>query len=269
MTTTIYHNPQCGTSRNTLALIRNAGIEPKVVEYLVHPPSRETLTGLIARAGMTVREALREKGTPYAELGLDDPMLSDDQLIDAMLAHPILINRPFVETELGVRLCRPSDEGGRRSRYRRDGKAGALTPVRTAQARRAGRYRALLFSQRCCTCVGYRPLDCIAWSLTRTAGARRSDMNKKILGAVLGVAVLAASSAASAHVDLAVGIGVPGYYAAPQPVYVAPPPPVAVAYGYGYDDGGWRAREWRERRERHWRHEARREERWRERHGWD
>jgi len=101
MTTTIYHNPQCGTSRNTLALIRNAGIEPKVVEYLVHPPSRETLTGLIARAGMTVREALREKGTPYAELGLDDPMLSDDQLIDAMLAHPILINRPFVETELG------------------------------------------------------------------------------------------------------------------------------------------------------------------------
>jgi arsenate reductase len=109
MTTTIYHNPQCGTSRNTLALIRNAGIEPKVVEYLVHPPSRETLTGLIARAGMTVREALREKGTPYAELGLDDPMLSDDQLIDAMLAHPILINRPVVETELGVRLCRPSE----------------------------------------------------------------------------------------------------------------------------------------------------------------
>jgi arsenate reductase len=107
--TTIFHNPQCGTSRNTLALIRNAGIEPKIVEYLVTPPSRETLKGLIERAGLTVRAALREKGTPYAELGLGNAELTDDQLIDAMLAHPILINRPFVETPLGVRLCRPSE----------------------------------------------------------------------------------------------------------------------------------------------------------------
>ncbi|GGD87679.1 arsenate reductase (glutaredoxin) [Caballeronia grimmiae] len=109
MTVTIYHNPQCGTSRNTLALIRNAGIEPNVVEYLTHPPSRETLTTLIARAGLSVRDALREKGTPYAELGLGDPALTDDQLIDAMLAHPILINRPFVDTPVGARLCRPSE----------------------------------------------------------------------------------------------------------------------------------------------------------------
>ncbi|MFM0052700.1 arsenate reductase (glutaredoxin) [Caballeronia grimmiae] len=109
MTVTIYHNPQCGTSRNTLALIRNAGIEPNVVEYLTHPPSRETLTALIARAGLSVRDALREKGTPYAELGLGDPSLTDDQLIDAMLAHPILINRPFVDTPVGARLCRPSE----------------------------------------------------------------------------------------------------------------------------------------------------------------
>ncbi|KIG05331.1 arsenate reductase (glutaredoxin) [Caballeronia concitans] len=109
MTVTIYHNPKCGTSRNTLALIRNAGIEPNVVEYLTHPPSRETLTALIARAGLSVRDALREKGTPYAELGLGDPALTDDQLIDAMLAHPILINRPFVDTPIGARLCRPSE----------------------------------------------------------------------------------------------------------------------------------------------------------------
>jgi arsenate reductase (glutaredoxin) len=109
MTVTIYHNPKCGTSRNTLALIRNAGIEPNVVEYLTHPPGRETLVALIARAGISVREALREKGTPYAELGLDDPSLTDDQLIDAMLAHPILINRPFVDTPKGARLCRPSE----------------------------------------------------------------------------------------------------------------------------------------------------------------
>lgn len=109
MTVTIYHNPQCGTSRNTLALIRNAGIEPVVIEYLTHPPGRETLVALIARAGLSVREALREKGTPYAELGLDDASLTDDQLVDAMLAHPILINRPFVETPKGARLCRPSE----------------------------------------------------------------------------------------------------------------------------------------------------------------
>lgn len=109
MSVTIYHNPDCGTSRNTLAMIRNAGIEPEVIEYLKMPPDRETLKGLIARAGLTVRSALREKGTPYAELGLGDTSLSDEQLLDAMMQHPILINRPFVVTPLGVRLCRPSE----------------------------------------------------------------------------------------------------------------------------------------------------------------
>ncbi|ABF07215.1 arsenate reductase (glutaredoxin) [Cupriavidus metallidurans] len=109
MTVTIYHNPACGTSRNTLAMIRNAGIEPIVVEYLNMPPDRQTLQSMIRAAGLSVREAIREKGTPYAELGLGDPALTDDQLLDAMLAHPILINRPFVITELGVRLCRPSE----------------------------------------------------------------------------------------------------------------------------------------------------------------
>lgn len=106
---TIFHNPQCGTSRNTLALIRNAGIEPKVVLYLETPPDRETLTRLITQTGQPVRALLREKGTPYAELGLADPRLSDAQLVDAMLAHPILINRPLVVTPLGTRLCRPSE----------------------------------------------------------------------------------------------------------------------------------------------------------------
>ncbi|GAA0838706.1 arsenate reductase (glutaredoxin) [Cupriavidus pauculus] len=109
MTVTIYHNPACGTSRNTLAMIRNAGIEPIVIEYLSAPPDRPTLQALIRDAGLTVREAIREKGTPYAELGLGDPALDDEALLDAMLAHPILINRPFVVTELGVRLCRPSE----------------------------------------------------------------------------------------------------------------------------------------------------------------
>ena len=109
MDITIYHNPNCGTSRNTLALIRNAGIEPRIVEYVKNPPTREELKDMIAKAGLTVREALREKGTPYAELGLDDPALSDDALLDAMLAHPILINRPFVVTPQGARLCRPSE----------------------------------------------------------------------------------------------------------------------------------------------------------------
>jgi arsenate reductase (glutaredoxin) len=106
---TIYHNPACGTSRNTLALIRNTGVEPQVVEYLKYPPGRDVLADLIARAGLTVREAIREKGTPYAELGLDDPALLDDELLAAMLTHPILINRPFVVTPNGVRLCRPSE----------------------------------------------------------------------------------------------------------------------------------------------------------------
>ena len=105
----IYHNPECGTSRNTLAMIRNAGIEPHVVEYLKTPPSRALLESLIARAGMTPRALLREKGTPFAELGLDDDSLSDAALIDAMMAHPILINRPLVVSPLGVKLCRPSE----------------------------------------------------------------------------------------------------------------------------------------------------------------
>ncbi len=105
----IYHNPECGTSRNTLALIRNAGIEPHVVEYLKTPPARDLLAQLIVRAGITPRELLREKGTPYAELGLADPALDDSALIDAMMAHPILINRPLVVSPLGVRLCRPSE----------------------------------------------------------------------------------------------------------------------------------------------------------------
>lgn len=106
----IYHNPECGTSRNALAMIRNAGIEPHVVEYLKTPPSRALLESLIERAGMAPRALLREKGTPYAELGLGNPDLTDAQLIDAMMAHPILINRPLVVSPLGVKLCRPSEE---------------------------------------------------------------------------------------------------------------------------------------------------------------
>jgi arsenate reductase len=109
MDVTIYHNPRCGTSRNTLALIRHAGIEPQVIEYLETPPSREELAAMIRDAGLTVREAIREKETPYADLGLDDPALSDDQLLAAMLEHPILINRPFVITPMGTRLARPSE----------------------------------------------------------------------------------------------------------------------------------------------------------------
>jgi len=105
----IYHNPECGTSRNTLAMIRNAGIEPHVVEYLKTPPSRAMLLQLIERAGISPRALLREKGTPYGELGLGDPALSDETLVDAMMAHPILINRPLVVTPLGVKLCRPSE----------------------------------------------------------------------------------------------------------------------------------------------------------------
>ena len=105
----IYHNPECGTSRNTLAMIRNAGIEPHVIEYLKTPPARALLVELIDRAGMTPRELLRVKGTPYAELGLGDTSLSDDALVDAMMAHPILINRPLVVSPLGVKLCRPSE----------------------------------------------------------------------------------------------------------------------------------------------------------------
>jgi arsenate reductase len=109
MTITIYHNPDCGTSRNTLAMIRQSGEEPEVIEYLKTPPTRARLTELIAAMGITPRELLREKGTPYADLGLDDPKWSDDQLLDFMMAHPILINRPIVVTPLGVRLCRPSE----------------------------------------------------------------------------------------------------------------------------------------------------------------
>jgi arsenate reductase len=105
----IYHNPDCGTSRNTLAMIRNAGIEPHVVEYLKTPPSRRLLEQLVVRMSISVRELVREKGTPYEELGLSDPALTDDQLLDAMMQHPILINRPIVVSPLGVRLCRPSE----------------------------------------------------------------------------------------------------------------------------------------------------------------
>jgi arsenate reductase len=105
----IYHNPECGTSRNTLAMIRNAGIEPHVVEYLKTPPSRALLVELIDRAGITPRDLLREKGTPFADLDLGDVSLSDDALVDAMMAHPILINRPLVVSPLGVKLCRPSE----------------------------------------------------------------------------------------------------------------------------------------------------------------
>ncbi|WP_166145321.1 arsenate reductase (glutaredoxin) [Methylosinus sp. RM1] len=105
----IYHNPDCGTSRNTLGLIRNAGIEPHVIEYLKTPPTRALLEQLIARMGIPTRALLREKGTPYHELGLGDPTLTDEQLLDAMMAHPILINRPIVVTSMGVKLCRPSE----------------------------------------------------------------------------------------------------------------------------------------------------------------
>ncbi len=109
MTVTIYHNPDCGTSRNVLALIRNSGEEPEVIEYLKTPPSREKMVELIGCMGISVRDLLREKGTPYAELGLGDESLSDDALLDAMMVHPILINRPIVVTSLGVKLCRPSE----------------------------------------------------------------------------------------------------------------------------------------------------------------
>ena len=109
MTVTIYHNPACGTSRNTLAMIRESGEEPEVIEYLKNPPSRAQLTALIRAMGISVRALLRENGTPYAELGLADPNWTDDQLIDFMLAHPMLINRPIVVTPKGVRLCRPSE----------------------------------------------------------------------------------------------------------------------------------------------------------------
>jgi len=109
MTVTIYHNPACGTSRNTLAMVRQSGEEPKIIEYLKNPPSREKLVELIGAMGIPTRALLREKGTPYHELGLDDLKWTDDELIDFMLAHPILINRPIVVTEKGVRLCRPSE----------------------------------------------------------------------------------------------------------------------------------------------------------------
>src|SRR5206468_3287801 len=109
MDITILHNPRCGSSRNTLALIREAGHEPRVVDYLANPPARDELAQMIARAGLSVREAVRSKEAVYAELGLDDPATGDEALLDAMLAHPILINRPFVVTPKGVRLCRPAE----------------------------------------------------------------------------------------------------------------------------------------------------------------
>ncbi|AUG51593.1 arsenate reductase (glutaredoxin) [Thalassospira marina] len=110
MISVIYHNPACGTSRNTLEIMRQSGEEPHVIEYLKTPPSRAKLCDLIAAMGITPRDLLRRKGTPYDELGLDDPTLTDDALIDAMMAHPILINRPIVVTEMGARLCRPSEQ---------------------------------------------------------------------------------------------------------------------------------------------------------------
>lgn len=110
MDVVVYHNPKCGTSRNTLALIRHAGIEPRVVEYLKTPPSRDEIVALVARSGEPLRSFLREKGTPFAELGLADPALSDDALLDAIAAHPILLNRPIVASEKGVALCRPSEK---------------------------------------------------------------------------------------------------------------------------------------------------------------
>ncbi|KXW56959.1 arsenate reductase (glutaredoxin) [Ferrovum sp. PN-J185] len=106
---TIYHNPSCGTSRNTLAMIRNSGVEPLVIEYLINPPTRNELLTMIKEANLSVREAIRIKGTPYYDLGLDNTSLTDEQLLDAMIANPILINRPFVITPLGTRLCRPSE----------------------------------------------------------------------------------------------------------------------------------------------------------------
>ena len=109
MTVTIYHNPACGTSRNTLALIRNTGVEPRIIEYLKTPPTKAELVVLLRLMGMRPRELLREKGTPYHQLGLDDAKWSDDEILDAMVAHPILINRPIVVTSKGVRLCRPSE----------------------------------------------------------------------------------------------------------------------------------------------------------------
>jgi arsenate reductase (glutaredoxin) len=109
MNITIYHNPECGTSRNTLAMIRRSGVEPTIIEYLKTPPSREKLVELIKAMDIPVRGLLREKGTPFHQLGLDDPKWSDDELIDQMLAHPILINRPIVVTPKGVKLCRPSE----------------------------------------------------------------------------------------------------------------------------------------------------------------
>jgi arsenate reductase (glutaredoxin) len=136
----IYHNPQCGTSRNALGLIRNAGIEPHIVEYLKTPPTRLLLRRMIERMGAGVRHVIREKGTPFEELGLGDPSLSDDQLLDAMMEHPILINRPIVVTPMGVRLCRPSEAvldilpAPQRGEFRKeDGE-----PVVDAQGRRAG-----------------------------------------------------------------------------------------------------------------------------------
>jgi arsenate reductase len=109
MSVTIYHNPDCGTSRNTLAMIRQSGVEPVVIEYLKTPPSRERIVELVSATGITLRQAIRQKDTPYAELGLDDQSLTDDALLDAIEAHPILLNRPFVETPIGTRLCRPSE----------------------------------------------------------------------------------------------------------------------------------------------------------------
>ncbi|MGV8954362.1 MAG: arsenate reductase (glutaredoxin) [Cypionkella sp.] len=109
MSVTIYHNPDCGTSRNTLAMIRQSGVEPTVIEYLKTPPSRQRIVELVSAAGISLRDALRKKDTPYEELGLSDPAIADEALLDVIAAHPILLNRPFVQTPVGTRLCRPSE----------------------------------------------------------------------------------------------------------------------------------------------------------------
>jgi arsenate reductase (glutaredoxin) len=161
----IYHNPDCGTSRNTLAMIRNAGVEPHVIEYLKTPPSRAMLTQLVARMGITARDLLREKGTPYAELGLDDPKLTEDQFVDVMLAHPILINRPIVVSPKGVKLCRPSEDvldllSPQRGEFVKEGRTASGHLGRSAALGCVGGFRtsAAPALARAGACLGFPPV---------------------------------------------------------------------------------------------------------------
>ena len=165
----IYHNPECGTSRNTLAMIRNAGIEPHVIEYLKTPPSRALLVELIDRVGITPRDLLREKGTPYAELGLGDDALSDDTLVDAMMTHPVLINRPLVVSPLGVKLCRPVRSGPRSAARAATG--GVCQGRRPTGRRRFGSAHRLMLLALAIVVVTIALVICSprAWAL---AGAR-------------------------------------------------------------------------------------------------